>query len=275
MGFGGKAVIAVLIVAVLGGAVWAMGPQAGTPSDAPDQHTDATTSPATDDPGESSTDATERQDTDADSGAGAAPPTEDDGTDDEGTSGGDGDDADADGGDSSDSGGDGGSGDGSATSGASGSGDGSADGTVGSGAADETSLAVGSTSVAADGTAEVRLTLETAPEGMAGFRARIALDTDVATIEDAAPADAFDQISSVDAAADGSAVTVEAVDDERLAEPGATDVHLATITVGGVDAGTSPLDLTAERLDDDDGTTIAVATTSGEVDVGANESGGQ
>ncbi|SFR96589.1 hypothetical protein SAMN05216559_1652 [Halomicrobium zhouii] len=275
MGFGGKAAVAVLIVVVLGGAVWAMGPQAGTPSDAPDQHTDLTPSPATDDAGESSTDATERQDTDADSGSGAAPPTEDDGTDDEGSSGSGGD-ADAGGGDSSDSGGDGGSGDESASSGgASGSGDGSDDGTSGSGAADETSLAVGSTSVAADGTAQVRLTLEVAPEGMAGFRARIALDTDVATVEDAAPADAFDQISSVDVAADGSAVTVEAVDDERLAEPGATDVHLATITVGGVDAGTTPLDLTAERLDDDDGTTIAVATTSGEVDVEANESSGQ
>lgn len=290
MGFGGKAVIAVLIVAVLGGAVWAMGLQAGTTSTAPDQGIDATPSPTSDEAGAESTDATERQGTDADGSSGAAPPTEDDDVDDsdtadsDGTSaGGDGDDGGSSGGDGDDgssAGGDDDASDGSSSgsSGGSASGDGdSNDGTGGGDGTepDETRLAVDSTSVAADGTAEVRLTLEAAPEGMAGFRAQIAVDADLATVEGATPADEFDQISSVDVAGDGSSVTVEAVDDRRVAEPGASDVHLATITVGGVDAGTSPLDLTTERFDDDDGTTIDVATSGGEVEVESTGSGDQ
>ncbi|WP_139210845.1 hypothetical protein [Natrinema salaciae] len=131
----------------------------------------------------------------------------------------------------------------------------------------EAAIAVESADIDSGERNDVALTLESAPDGMSGFRSTIGVDTGVTTIENATLAGDFDDISNVSVADDGSSVTVEAVDVGKTVEPGTTDVRLATLTIEGVEPGTTSLRLTSERFQDDDGYRRDVSTTDGEVDV--------
>lgn len=128
---------------------------------------------------------------------------------------------------------------------------------------DNTVISVGTTQISSGETGTVPVTLESAPNGMSGFKLTVETDTAVATIADATIDEKFG-LSSVTVAEDGSSVTLKAAG--RI-ENGATDVALATVTTQGVDAGSTPLEVTVELFDDTDGNPQSPKTTDGEVTV--------
>ncbi|WP_226005749.1 hypothetical protein [Natrinema salinisoli] len=131
----------------------------------------------------------------------------------------------------------------------------------------EASIAVGSATIGSAERTEVPFTLESAPDGMAGFRSTITVDTGVATIESGTIANEFANISNVSVADDGSSVTVKAVDANETVDNGTGDVRLATLTIEGVESGSTRLEVRSERFEDDDGNPRPVSTTDGEVTV--------
>ncbi|MDF9745250.1 hypothetical protein [Natrinema salsiterrestre] len=164
-------------------------------------------------------------------------------------------------------------GNGGTTTGGSGgsNGDDSSDTGSGSGndstSGDEDDITLSSAEVDSGERTTLPLVLESASEGMAGFQSTVTADTGLVTIENATIADDFENLSSVSVADDGSSVTVKALDVNETAEPGATDVQLATLTIEGVESGTTALRLTSDRFEDDDGDPRPVSTTDGEVTV--------
>lgn len=167
--------------------------------------------------------------------------------------------------DSTDTGGNSGDGGDDNTDTGSGGGDGGDDGT--SGEEREAAIAAGSATVGSEERTDIPFTLESAPDGMAGFRSTVTVDTSVATIESATIADDFVNISNVSVADDGSSVRLEAVDANETVDNGTRDVRLATLTIEGVESGATSLEVTSERFEDNDGTPRTVVTTDGEVDV--------
>lgn len=125
-------------------------------------------------------------------------------------------------------------------------------------------LSVGSTQIATGETGTVPVTLESAPDGMTGFKLTVAVDTAVATITDATIADEISALTTVTVNEDGSAVTLKAA---GRVEAGATDVQLGTVTVQGAEAGSTPLELTVELFDDADGNAQSPETIDGELTV--------
>lgn len=128
---------------------------------------------------------------------------------------------------------------------------------------DDTVISVGSARIGPGETDTVPVTLDSAPNGMAGFKLTVEVDTAVATIADATIDETFG-LSSVTVAEDGSAVTLKAA--ERI-DPGATDVELATVTAEGVGAGSTALESTVELFDDADGDVRSPETIDGEITV--------
>lgn len=129
---------------------------------------------------------------------------------------------------------------------------------------DDTVISVGSTRISSGETDTVPVTLESAPNGMSGFKLAVGVDTAVAAITDGTIADEVSALSTVTVADDGSSVTLKAAG--RI-EAGATDVQLATVTTRGADAGTTALESTVELFDDADGTARSPETLDGEVAV--------
>lgn len=128
---------------------------------------------------------------------------------------------------------------------------------------DDTVISVGSTRIDAGETGTVPVTLDSAPNGMTGFKLTVETDTAVATITDATIDEQFG-LSSVTVAEDGSSVTLKAAG--RL-EKGTTDVPLATVITQGADAGSTALELAVELFDDADGNAQSPKTTDGTVTV--------
>jgi|APHM01.1.fsa_nt_gi hypothetical protein len=167
---------------------------------------------------------------------------------------------DGDGGDSTDSDDESGGDDGS-------NGDGGETTDDGSDDTNGTAVAVESVTVPVDGSARTPVVLEHAPHGMSGFQLTVTVEPGTATIENATVAAAFEAVSDVSVAADGSSVTVEAVDLDDSVSSNATDVELVNLTVAGVEAGTTTLELTVDRFEDDNTTARNVTTTNGDVAV--------
>ncbi len=120
----------------------------------------------------------------------------------------------------------------------------------------------------ASGTAE--LFARWLPDGLAGAEVTLSItDPAVATFTSVTVPDSLG-LSETTIEDEGSTLTMRAVDVENrvTAVPGGTDVTLASFDVTGESAGSTDIEVTVDRFDDDTGTTVETRTYPGMVVVG-------
>lgn len=130
---------------------------------------------------------------------------------------------------------------------------------------------VGNATVSPGGTATVPVVLSSAPDGLAGYRLRVSLaDGDVADIDGVTYPSDGQLTATPDPTAGSDAVRVKAVDLADEIRPGATDVHLASIRVRGLQPGNASLTVEPVRFDSDSGSNVDVRPRHGQVAVSAD-----
>jgi PKD repeat protein len=115
------------------------------------------------------------------------------------------------------------------------------------------------------------LVLDSAPEGVAGYIITLGVsDGSVAAIE---AVDFPDWATLNNAAIDetGTSAVIRATDLEGGAEPGATDLTLATVRITGVEAGETGLTVTVNRLDAETGAPVTTDVVPATITVTAAE----
>jgi len=125
-------------------------------------------------------------------------------------------------------------------------------------------------------TGTARLKARWLSEGLSGGTMTVSLsDPGVATVTGASVDDAFG-VSETDVAADGSSVTLRFADIDTNVQPvvGGVDVPLAEVELRGDATGTTDLEVTVDRLDEEDGTTPEAETNMGVLIVGPPPVGG-
>jgi hypothetical protein len=139
---------------------------------------------------------------------------------------------------------------------------------------EQPTVAVTDGTTAADGTTTVGVVLTDAPDGLSGYYLELTVENpDVARVESAGYPDAFGLTSEPEIGSDGATVTLEAADVEGAVDPGATDVTLATVTVGGAAPGDVELTVEPRQFDADDGSAFTPATGAGTVTVAGSGGG--
>ena len=132
---------------------------------------------------------------------------------------------------------------------------------------------VGSESVGPGGTATVNLTLDQAPQGLAGYNltARLSVaDSGVRVVEATAPTVFNDSVTETTIGSANQTAEIRATDITEVVDTNATNASLGTVTVAANEsANVSQTDLrvSVERIDDDSGTPINVTTQNGTVTV--------
>jgi hypothetical protein len=121
--------------------------------------------------------------------------------------------------------------------------------------------------------ATITLTLDSAPEGLAGYRMNISLSNPASARITGVTYPSWAVISNT-TGVPGSAVRISGVDLGKSIEKGATSVPLATITLQGLGAGTSRIIASDSRFDADGGAVTLADPTEATVTVSASTSGG-
>jgi len=111
-------------------------------------------------------------------------------------------------------------------------------------------------------TAAVNMKLDTAPAGLSGYSINITVgDPSVATIT-AVSFPAWAALSDT-SPLPSSSCQIKAVDLHEQVQSGASDIPLAAITLKGLKAGSTPVTITLNKMNDDPGALIQPAITSG------------
>lgn len=132
------------------------------------------------------------------------------------------------------------------------------------------SVSVGQRQIREGETTTVRVMLSAAPNGLAGYRARVEVqDVDVARIVTASYPDAFGLTKTPRTSSNGKTVELQATDLDDRIRPGGTNVHLATITFRGVGAGETTISVSVDQMDDDSGGRMSPDGGSGTIAVEA------
>jgi 2',3'-cyclic-nucleotide 2'-phosphodiesterase (5'-nucleotidase family) len=131
-------------------------------------------------------------------------------------------------------------------------------------------LSASSTTVASGETGDVRLTLSTT-EGFSGGSVTVSVGNgSVAEITSANYSDDLELTEPPQVSENGTTVELTAADIERAIEPGATEAPLATVSVRGVDIGTTSVEITARRFDNENGNASTLVVRDGQVTVGSD-----
>lgn len=122
-------------------------------------------------------------------------------------------------------------------------------------------------------TTTITLTLDSAPEGLAGYRMNISLSNPASARITGVTYPSWAVISNT-TGVPGSSVRISGIDLGKSIEKGATSVPLATITLQGLGAGTSRIIASDSRFDADGGAITLADPTEATVTVSASTSGG-
>lgn len=123
-------------------------------------------------------------------------------------------------------------------------------------------------------TTTVDVVLSSAPDGLAGFSATVTVgDTEVAEVTNATYSGELVELADTEPAGDGSSVELGAFDPQRIVQPGAEDVLLATIELEGVADGETDVSVSVDQMDSDDAERMDPATRSGTLVVGSSDAG--
>jgi len=132
----------------------------------------------------------------------------------------------------------------------------------------DTTLAVTDATLDRTETAQVRVSLDDVPAGLAGYEVTLELrSAGVANVTGASYPDAY-RPTTDPVVEDGRTITLEAADIAGDIEPGAENVTLATVNVSGVDTGSTRLVVTGFQVDADNGSRVSPALDAGAVTVG-------
>jgi hypothetical protein len=116
----------------------------------------------------------------------------------------------------------------------------------------------------------VRLVLDEAPDGLAGFFVNITVDPNVARITSVAyPSWAV--LKSTNGLYGGNEVELKAIDGKKEIQAGAKNIELATITLQGVNPGSTSLHLHNEVVDSDTKGHIPRVLVDGGLTVGTSQ----
>lgn len=150
-------------------------------------------------------------------------------------------------------------------------------GTLPSGMATVNEESAGSQTVSVDletervgtgGMVDATISLSEAPSGLSGYELTVHVDdTAVATLTDGTYPDSFSLVDEMDAADDGSSITLKAADIKDRITEGASDIELATVTLRPQSAGETSVGITVDQIDADDGTMVSSATMAGSLTV--------
>ena len=113
----------------------------------------------------------------------------------------------------------------------------------------------------------LRLTLDTAPTGLAGFDIGLVFTNGAVVQATSVEFPAFGLTDTIPETFPTPTLRIKAVDVLRSVSPGATNILLATVRVKGLNTGTTIVALTPFRLDDDAGDAFAVAIVQPTIDV--------
>lgn len=126
-------------------------------------------------------------------------------------------------------------------------------------------VSIDSVSAGVGDNALATLVLSDAATGLAGYAAEVTLSNpDIAQITDVTFADL--ELSRV-ISNTGAKVTFAAADLSQIAEPGATNIPLAVLTLSAVSPGLTDMEIRILRVDDDSGSTFEVQALSGSLKV--------
>ncbi len=129
-------------------------------------------------------------------------------------------------------------------------------------------LSVGDTTVAPGENGTVRLAADEFPNGLAGFRVTVALESPgAAEIVGASYPDRHRPTTEPAIGSDGLTVDLEGSDLSNETVAGAENVTLATLDVRGVEPGSTGVTVRAGQVDDDDGGRVRPAVEDGTVTV--------
>jgi len=136
--------------------------------------------------------------------------------------------------------------------------------------ANGTSVVVTDVTVQPGGTTTVDVVLTDAPDGLAGYEMTLTLEgIDAARIAGATYPDGFALTTDPSVAAGSRVVTLEAADIEENVQPGARNVTLATVTVGGESVGASTVTVSDIEADADGGDLLSPTISDGQLSVEA------
>jgi len=117
------------------------------------------------------------------------------------------------------------------------------------------------------GTTTATVTVDEAPNGIAGFRLDVGVDDpSVVEVTGGSYPKSFGLVEDPQVADDGSSVTLKASDTDSAIEPGATDVVLATVEMASAGDGTTDLTATVQALDADGGAAIDPIVETGQIE---------
>ena len=127
---------------------------------------------------------------------------------------------------------------------------------------------IDSIAVAAEATTFADIRMNALPEGMSGATLVLEVaDPAVASIEEVAFSDALG-LTDATISEDGSVATIRFADLTGDIESGSLDLSPASIRVRGGSMGTTDIEISVDRLDDDDGSDIEAESRTGVVAVG-------
>jgi hypothetical protein len=135
---------------------------------------------------------------------------------------------------------------------------------------DDPTIRVSSATVQPDETATVDVVLTSAPDGLAGYAVDLSVEGEGAAITGASYPDTFGLTSEPTVVDDGTSVTLEAADLGENVQPGASDVVLATVELGGESGGETTLAVEPLQFDTDGGGSMTPTSESGTVTVSAD-----
>lgn len=138
---------------------------------------------------------------------------------------------------------------------------------VGAQTTDGPTLVIEDGQVGAGEQSAVAVNFSSLPNGLAGFEFALTVEGDAATITSAAVNERL-QLSETNVTDGGRRATFAAVDLNDEFEAGASEVHLATVTVKGQSRGEVEIGLETGSFPNDDGEQIDPAVDAGTVSVG-------
>ena len=136
-------------------------------------------------------------------------------------------------------------------------------------AAPNSTLIVGTTQVASGDTISIPMTIDSLPTGLTGYDIDIEVANPAIAVITGVIFSSVFVLTSDSIESDGSGARVIGVDlgSPGLVGPGDTGVELVTLRVQGLVEGVTSINVTLNRMDDDEGNVIAPALVSGSVQV--------
>lgn len=132
-------------------------------------------------------------------------------------------------------------------------------------------VSIGPVTLPSGGTGTADITLDSAPQGLSGYRMTITSDNQAVVTISGVTYPSWAALSET-VPGDGGSYAVSAIDLNSGVEPGATSVSLATLNLKAGGAGTAQITMTGLEIDDDSGNAVQAESKPGSVTISGGSS---